>query len=192
MNPIVLDTGWFMREYGTQEWLSADFPCTVYSTLLKHNKMQDPYDRMEEFNARELMNQDYEFQTNFHVTMEIMQRQSISLVCYGLDTIADVYLNDRKIGSANNMHRTWRYDVKSVLKVGENQLLIHFHSPIRYMQEQMKQSEDEITYIPVGGMAGNSYIRKAHCMFGWDWGPQLPDAAGFDVCLQYLFSYEGV
>ena len=25
-------------------------------------------------------------------------------------------------------------------------------------------------------MAGESYIRKGHWMFGWDWGPQLPDA----------------
>jgi beta-mannosidase len=25
-------------------------------------------------------------------------------------------------------------------------------------------------------MAGSGYLRKAHCQFGWDWGPMLPDA----------------
>ena len=25
-------------------------------------------------------------------------------------------------------------------------------------------------------MNGFPHIRKAHCMFGWDWGPRLPDA----------------
>ena len=25
-------------------------------------------------------------------------------------------------------------------------------------------------------MRGCSYLRKAHCMYGWDWGPRLPDA----------------
>lgn len=25
-------------------------------------------------------------------------------------------------------------------------------------------------------MDGFSQIRKTHCMFGWDWGPRLPDA----------------
>ena len=25
-------------------------------------------------------------------------------------------------------------------------------------------------------MVGFPNIRKAHCMFGWDWGPRLPDA----------------
>ena len=25
-------------------------------------------------------------------------------------------------------------------------------------------------------MRGFPYLRKAHCMFGWDWGPRLPDA----------------
>lgn len=179
MNHIVLEKGWFMREYGTQEWLSTEVPCTVYSTLLKHKKMKDPYERMEEYKARELMNQDYEFKTNFFVSGEIVDKQSICLVCYGLDTIADIYINDKKIGDANNMHRTWRFDVKSELKVGENELLIHFHSPLRYIKEKMSQSKDEIHYIPAGGTEGNSFIRKAHCMFGWDWGPQLPDAGIF-------------
>ena len=25
-------------------------------------------------------------------------------------------------------------------------------------------------------MEGFPLLRKAHCMFGWDWGPRLPDA----------------
>jgi beta-mannosidase len=25
-------------------------------------------------------------------------------------------------------------------------------------------------------MRGFPHLRKAHCMFGWDWGPRLPDA----------------
>lgn len=33
---------------------------------------------------------------------------------------------------------------------------------------------------PIGGsiqaMKGFPHMRKAHCMFGWDWGPRLPDA----------------
>ena len=30
-----------------------------------------------------------------------------------------------------------------------------------------------------GTMPGSQYLRKPHCMFGWDWGPQLPDAGIF-------------
>lgn len=34
-------------------------------------------------------------------------------------------------------------------------------------------------------MKGNQLIRKAHCMFGWDWGPQTIDAGIFrDIYLE--------
>lgn len=174
-----LSKNWRMKAQNDKEWLKTEVPCTVYGTLLENKKMENPYFRLEEYNARELLRQDYEFETNFYAENEIIQKDSVSLVFYGLDTIADIYLNDKKIGTADNMHRTWSYPVKEVIKDGENHLRIVFHSPINYMEKKMQESEDEISYIPVGCMKGNSYIRKAHCMFGWDWGPQLPDAGIF-------------
>ena len=38
------------------------------------------------------------------------------LVFEGLDTLADVYLNGVFLGHANNMHRTWKYQVKKYIK----------------------------------------------------------------------------
>ncbi len=36
-------------------------------------------------------------------------------------------------------------------------------------------------------MEGFPHLRKAHCMFGWDWGPRLPDAGIFrEVSLLYI------
>ena len=44
------------------------------------------------------------------------------------------------------------------------------------MWKNYKETEgNEITNIAAGAMKGNQYIRKAHSMFGWDWGAQLPD-----------------
>jgi beta-mannosidase len=74
------------------------------------------------------------------------------------------------------MHRTWRVDIKDFVREGDNELRIIFRAPITYMEEHVPEEGKEIHYIPAGGMAGNQYIRKAHCMFGWDWGAQIPDA----------------
>ena len=53
------------------------------------------------------------------------------LVFKGLDTYADVYLNDSLILKADNMFREWSVDVKGILKKGDNKLRVYFHSPIK-------------------------------------------------------------
>ena len=52
------------------------------------------------------------------------------MVFEGLDTYADVYLNDALVLKADNMFRTWRVDCKRVLKPGDNILRVRFRSPI--------------------------------------------------------------
>ena len=49
------------------------------------------------------------------------------------------------------------------------------HSAIAYVNEHVPAAGKEIHYTACGAIEGNQYIRKAHSMFGWDWGPQLPD-----------------
>ena len=40
-------------------------------------------------------------------------------------------------------------------------------------------------------MPGSQYIRKAHSMFGWDWGPQLPDMGIWrNIGLEYRHTAE--
>ena len=58
-------------------------------------------------------------------------RENIDLIFKGLDTYADVYLNEKKILEANNMFREWKTSIKPDLKPGENVLKIYFHSPIK-------------------------------------------------------------
>ena len=83
------------------------------------------------------------------------------------------------------MHRTWKLDVKEFLHSGENQIRIVFRSVFKYIEAYEYEDNKEIHYVPCGGMKGNQLIRKAHCMFGWDWGPQTIDAGIFrDIYLE--------
>lgn len=91
----------------------------------------------------------------------------------------------KKAGSTDNMHRTWKLDVKGFLHSGENQIRIVFRSVFKYIEDYEYEENKEIHYVPCGGMKGNQLIRKAHCMFGWDWGPQTIDAGIFrDIYLE--------
>lgn len=74
------------------------------------------------------------------------------------------------------MHRTYRFPIKELLHLGRNEICIAFHSVLRFMENYSYQENKVIQYVPCGAMRGNQLVRKAHSMFGWDWGPQLVDA----------------
>ncbi len=183
---LELNENWRMREIGgdpAAEYISAVVPGTVYTDLLREGRMEDPFWKDNEDAALRLMDQDYEYVTRFDCPEELLACERVLLHFDGVDTIADVYLNGSLLGSPCNMHRIWEYEVggagasrPSLLKPQDNELRVIFHSPTKYIAEKYaerptKGSED--------AMDGFVHIRKAHCMFGWDWGAHLPDAGLF-------------
>ena len=48
----------------------------------------------------------------------------LALVFDGLDTLAEVRLNGELLGRADNMFRTWRWDVTGRLRPGANELAV--------------------------------------------------------------------
>lgn len=121
------------------------------------------------------MEKDYEYETVFQCD-ELRKSKKVWLRFEGLDTIADVYVNEKHVGNAENMHRIWEYDVTDVLTDGDNTLRVYFHSPLQYIKEAYAKQP---TRGSEDAMDGFVHIRKAHCMFGWDWGAHLPDAGIF-------------
>ena len=168
-----LGGAWRMREADSQTWHSAHVPGSVYADLMADGTMPDPFWRENELDAFERMKKDYVYQRAFTVTEAQLAHAHVELVCEGLDTLAHVSLNGREIAFANNMHITWVWDVKEQLHAGENTLEIRFDSPILYCA---KKAEEAPGWESSDATPGFRHLRKAHCMFGWDWGPRLPDA----------------
>jgi beta-mannosidase len=156
-------------------------PGSVYSILLANGKLPDPFYRDNEFHALELMEQDFCFTHTFFPNGALLRCKQILLHCDGLDTLCALYMNGHAVGKADNMHRTWEFDVTRLLREGENELKLRFDSPTRYIREAY---ERDFIGGSTDAMKGFPHLRKAHCMFGWDWGPRLPDAGVFrEICL---------
>lgn len=168
-----LGGAWRMREADSETWHSAHIPGSVYADLMADGTMPDPFWRENELDAFERMKKDYVYQRTFTVTEAQLAHAHVELVCEGLDTLAHVSLNGREIAFADNMHITWVWDVKEQLHTGENTLEIRFDSPILYCA---KKAEEAPGWESSDATPGFRHLRKAHCMFGWDWGPRLPDA----------------
>ena len=170
-----MTTDWKMHQVGENSWFPASVPGTVYTDLLENGQMEDPFWKDNENKALALMEKDYEYETVFQCD-ELRKSKKVWLRFEGLDTIADVYVNEKHVGNAENMHRIWEYDVTDVLTDGDNTLRVYFHSPLQYIKEAYAKQP---TRGSEDAMDGFVHIRKAHCMFGWDWGAHLPDAGMF-------------
>lgn len=172
MNQISLNGEWLYSQKGG-EWHRAMVPGSVYADMLRDGRMEDPFYRDNEDAALKMMEHDYVYRRAFTLPSEAMACDALLLNCEGLDTLADVFINGQLVLQADNMHRTWAVDVLNVVKEGDNQIEIAFHSPTAFIKAAYQAcradgSED--------AMVGFPHLRKAHCMFGWDWGPRLPDA----------------
>lgn len=151
----------------------ARVPGSVYHDLLSAGRIPDPFYRDNEVRALSLMENDFHYSRTFDVDRALLASDAVLLRCEGLDTMAAVYINGAEAGRADNMHRTWEFDVRSLLREGENAIAVRFSSPTRTIRESYAANPADGS---ADAMEGFPNLRKAHCMFGWDWGPRLPDA----------------
>jgi beta-mannosidase len=167
MKRIDLDGKWEFRRAGTNIWMEARVPGCIHTDLMRNNLIPDPYYRDNEKDLQWISDIGWEYMKTFTVSDTLFRSPHIELVCKGLDTYANVYLNDSLIIVADNMFRDWYADIQPLLKIGVNHLRIQFpavtsENKARYARLKHKLPGDE-----------KVVCRKAAYQFGWDWGPTL-------------------
>ncbi|MHC5794676.1 glycoside hydrolase family 2 protein [Lacisediminihabitans sp. FW035] len=167
-----LHDGWSVRAVGgpapaqlAGRSFAATVPGSIHTDLLAAGIIDDPYLDDNEHLQAWIGACDWEYRTTFEWADD--GREVAELVFEGLDTIARVELNGAVIAETRNMHRTYRFAVRSLLRAGQNELTVTFASPVRYAdRESLEQG-----YRPHVNHHPYNSIRKMACSFGWDWGP---------------------
>ena len=163
---------WQFRQVGAETWLPANVPGSVHTDLLALGHIPDPFVADNEQRIQWVAESDWVYRRSFRCPPDFSAQEKIFLICEGLDTLATVVLNGNKLGHASNMFRRYEWEVKPFLEPdGENELIITFSSPVKYVKE--KHAIRPLPGVPQA-IPGGPYLRKAPCQFGWDWGPQLP------------------
>ncbi len=157
---------WSLTDTADSLHLSGVNPSDVYMALLQKGVIDKPFYRDNEPKLQWVGRKDWIFSTDFNLSKEFLLHDRIEIDFKGLDTYADVYLNQHLILKANNMFRSWKTDVKSILKPGHNKLKIVFTSPIKIISKKKKQ-------LPYPLPDSRAFVRKAAYQFGWDWGPKF-------------------
>lgn len=160
-----LHDGWSLKHAGAR--IPASVPGCVHTDLLRAGVIDDPYRAGNEEELGWIGRRAWRYETAF--TWEPSGHERADLCCEGLDTVATVELNGVVVGESANMHRTYRFPVRELLKPGENRLAVTFHSPYAYAEEQRAR----LGHRPSPYAEPYPFIRKMACNFGWDWGPTL-------------------
>lgn len=159
---------WRFRKAGTaDEWQLTTIPGTIHTDLFKNGKIPDPFLGCNNMNMGWIDETNWEYTTKFKVDEYFIKNKHVDLVFEGLDTYAEVYLNDSLILNADNMFRKWVIRCDKLLNNGENSIRILFRSALSEIRKKAK----ELPYTLPGGEW--AYVRKAAYHFGWDWGPRF-------------------
>ena len=161
---------WQFRQSGSREWLPATVPGGVHSDLLALGRIPDPFVADNEKKVQWVAESDWEYRRSFNLETALANEEHQTLVCDGLDTLAEVFLNGKQLGNTDNMFRRWAWEVNDLLKAGENEVRILFRAPLPFIK--VRQAARPL--IGGGDILGGPYMRKAPYQWGWDWGPKLP------------------
>jgi beta-mannosidase len=180
-----IEAGWEFRALSStdradlKEWHPAQVPGVVQTDLLNNKLIPDPFYQDNEFQLQWIGLTDWEYRTQFPIDAATLGHGHVDLVFDGLDTFADVYLNDTAVLHSDNMFRRWSVPAKTLLRPGNNNLRVVFHSAVTRMLPYVKSLPYVLPAISTmnggneEGIPTAPYTRKAPYQYGWDWGPRF-------------------
>lgn len=175
-----IDAHWRFRQARHSNWYPATVPGVVHTDLMANGIIEDPYFRLNERGLQWIDKEDWIYETTFDADDAVFACDRIRLRFDGLDTYADVWLNDRQVLTANNMFRRWVVPVKPLLRKRGNVLRVYFHSPIKKalplcdsLPYRYEAWNDQAANGGLLDKKLSPFTRKAGYHYGWDWGPRL-------------------
>ena len=155
------------------QWKTAQVPGSFHQDLLNHDEIKDPFFGVNEKDLDWVGKSDCSYKLIFSPQVEIFKKKNIFIEFKGLDTFADVFLNGKEILSSDNMFHPWSVNVKDILKLNDNEVIVKFRSAINEKLPHMKTLGYELPADNDQAGKTSVYSRKAPYHYGWDWGPSL-------------------
>jgi beta-mannosidase len=167
---------WKFRQEKSDRQYPAEVPGCVHTDLMRNNIILDPFVGINEQSIQWVGEKNWIYETTFDVPAEVLKNNTVELVFEGLDTYAEVTLNDSLVLNANNMFRTWRVDCRNILHEFKNHLVIRFKNVFDETIPKYNTAPFELQACDNNDQANVKiamYSRKAQFHYGWDWGPRL-------------------
>ncbi|MGC3959645.1 MAG: hypothetical protein QM813_17365 [Verrucomicrobiota bacterium] len=161
---LELGGAWQLTQQGEALTLKAQVPGNVHLDLLRERIIPDPFYRDNAAQIEWVYKATWIYERTFEVPAGLLKHDAVRLRCEGLDTVAHIEINGQLVADADNMYRTWEFDVKRVLRAGKNQIRITF-SPV---EPYIKAFLGRAPKVPNSTGIDISNIRKSPYMNSWD------------------------
>lgn len=179
---VILDGTWTARNSNKSIVIPANIPGGIYTDLMRAKVIGDPYFRFNDELYKWVGRENWEFYRTFEVPNGLLSKKRVSLVAEGLDTIGSIFINDKLVGTSDNMFVRYNFNVTSHLRASNNSIKISFVSPVNYAKNRSQEYQTRNVYVvppvcpPViqNGECHVNFIRKCQSSFSWDWGPSFP------------------
>ena len=170
--PQRMDLGgqWQLTQEGKTEATPATVPGNVHTDLLAAGKIPDPFFRDNERALAWIYQAGWTYRRTFDPPADLRRQDQVLLRCAGLDTVAEVRLNGRPLGQADNMFRTWEFDAKPLLRDGPNTLEVTFSPVAPYIKAFRDRAPKGPNMAVLNDLA---HVRKPPYSNGWDFGPRF-------------------
>ncbi|MFH5183898.1 glycoside hydrolase family 2 protein [Paenibacillus sp. TAB 01] len=144
-------------------WLDAAVPGAVHYDLVKAGKLTNPYESSEAaFAADWVAESDWIYIKSFpFYEADITPSSVLALRFEGVDTFSDIWLNGVRLGHTANAYRSYEFAVSpSLLREGENELLVHVKSHARMIAAKVPEAARMARTGEPSGLLGKSLIRR--------------------------------
>ncbi|MFA5858142.1 MAG: glycoside hydrolase family 2 protein [Elusimicrobiota bacterium] len=160
-------------------WEDISVPGDVNAALVNLNKMPDPHQDDNSLKCYWVTSKDWWYKKVFDLSSTDIHAGNTDLCFNNIDGTAEVWLNNKLLGTAKNSFRKYRFNIKGLLNEKKNELCLRFHSIDALMGG--KRIDD-----CRGWGTRRAWVRKPQFNFGWDWALPLPSIGiGGDVWLEY-------
>ena len=158
---------WKFKSKEEGKWYPAVVPGTIHSDLITNHLLENPFFGTNEKKSKWVEEKTWIYETQFTLNEKQFNYKKTVLNLEGIDTYSSVYLNNELICETKNMFVNYTINIKTKLRIGENNLRIEFPP-----QRKIAQTFYSNNKVKLPGEE-RVYIRKAQYHFGWDWAPDL-------------------
>lgn len=158
---------WKLKNLTDGQTFDAHVPGDITYDLFTAGLITDPYFGLNFKKLSWIADQEFEYTGTFTMPADGFCYGDISILAEGVDTFADIFVNDVPICSTENMFLAYAPSIKYAVHIGENTVRVRMHSTTQKMREINTETYFGVFNIP------RLFVRKAQCHFGWDWAPNL-------------------
>ena len=163
---------WYFSIGKNKKQYMAIVPGSNINDLVCNRLISNPYLDNNISNLKWIEDSSFTYVTNFD--LQVRAEFKYDIIFEGLDTYAEVYLNNQLVLKGNNMFLAYHQEITKWLRDGTNLLKIVFKSTVEVGKQ--KAIRNAIKY-PADNEEGeiklSPFVRKAAFQFGWDINPRL-------------------